>query len=405
MKILHTGDWHLGKKLDKYSRLAEQREVLNEICDIADAEAIDCVIITGDLFDTYNPPVEAVELFYRTLKKLACNGKRAVIAIAGNHDSPDRIEAPDPLARECGILFAGYPESMVHECELETGLKVLRSERGFMELKLPGCEYPLRLLLTPYANEKRLKTFLGIDDDAETLLRNHLHEHWEQLAHKYCDDNGVNLLAAHLYVMEKDGEQIPEPDDEKPILYIGGAQAVFTENIPATIQYTALGHLHRKQRIGEKPVYYSGSPLSYSFSEAFQDKYVMVGEFLPGKEVVVKDIKLTSGKKLIRKKADSITDAVSFLEENQDAYLELTVVSDTYLNAVDRKALHDAHDYIVSVIPEVTHKEREQEMGKQIDLSRNINELFASYFEYKNGQEPSSGIVSLFKEVVSMEEQ
>src|ERR1035437_3612263 len=113
MKILHTSDWHLGKRLESFSRFEEQKAVLSEICEIADREQVNAIIISGDLFDTFNPPVEAMDLFYKTLKRLANNGQRAVIALAGNHDSPDRIEAPEPLARECGILLAGYPNSLI----------------------------------------------------------------------------------------------------------------------------------------------------------------------------------------------------------------------------------------------------------------------------------------------------
>ena len=109
MKILHTADWHLGKRLDDRSRLEEQQVVLQEICEIAEREGADAVLVAGDLFDTFNPPTEAVDLLYSTLKRLTADGHRPVIAIAGNHDSPDRIEAPDPLARACGIIFAGYP--------------------------------------------------------------------------------------------------------------------------------------------------------------------------------------------------------------------------------------------------------------------------------------------------------
>ena len=111
MKILHTADWHLGKWLDNVSRLSEQNEVLSEICEVAEKENVDVVLIAGDLFDTFSPSAEAQELFFRTLKRLGCNGRRPVVAIAGNHDQPDRIEAPDHLARECGIIFIGYPNS------------------------------------------------------------------------------------------------------------------------------------------------------------------------------------------------------------------------------------------------------------------------------------------------------
>ena len=131
MKILHTADWHLGKKLEGISRLQEQRAVLEEICAIADHEAVDAVLVAGDLFDTFNPSSEAEELLYKTLKQLSRNGTRAVVAIAGNHDSPERIEAPDPLARACGIIFAGYPNSIVPPFELETGLTVLKVRGRF----------------------------------------------------------------------------------------------------------------------------------------------------------------------------------------------------------------------------------------------------------------------------------
>src|SRR5690606_28536878 len=277
MKILHTADWHLGKRLEKFSRLDEQREVLEEIIYIADTNDVDVVLIAGDLFDAYNPPTEAVELFYRTLKRLSNNGQRVVLAIAGNHDSPDRIEAPDPLAKECGILLAGYPHSEISPCELESGVCVLRSEPGFIEIKVPRHTSKLRLLLTPYANEYRLKTFLGLADSEEEL-RKVLERRWKELADKYCDDMGVNILLTHLFMMKK-GEKAPEePEDEKPILHIGGAQAVYSENIPHQIQYVALGHLHRYQVIDANPcpVVYSSSPLCYSFAEAEQQKYIVL---------------------------------------------------------------------------------------------------------------------------------
>jgi DNA repair protein SbcD/Mre11 len=74
MKILHTSDWHLGKRLDDFSRMEEQQVVLLEICEIAERENVDVVLVAGDLFDTFNPPTEAVDLFYKTLKRLTNNG-------------------------------------------------------------------------------------------------------------------------------------------------------------------------------------------------------------------------------------------------------------------------------------------------------------------------------------------
>ncbi|HHT34924.1 MAG: exonuclease subunit SbcD [Proteiniphilum sp.] len=406
MRILHTADWHLGKRLDDFPRLEEQREVMEEICEIAEQEAADVVLVAGDLFDTFNPPTEAVDLLYRTLKRLSAEGRRPVIAIAGNHDSPDRIEAADPLARECGILFAGYPHTEIPPYLLESGLRVLKSEKGFLELLLPGSSFPLRILFTPYANEYRLKTFLGLEE-SEKELRSILQERWQHLADSYCDQQGVNILLSHLFVVRR-GDTLPEePEEEKPILQVGGAQAIFTENIPSQIQYTALGHLHRMHFVekGPSPVCYSGSPLSYSFAEAGQQKQLLMIDLEPGVAAVVRELPLTRSKMLLRKRAEGIDEALQWLSENRDALVELTIVTDSFLTAMERRALMAAHPGIVSIIPEVTDAEKLTESGqKQIDLTKGMEALFRDYFRHEKGQEPNDEIMQLFHEIVAEEE-
>ena len=407
MKLLHTSDWHLGKRLEDFSRIEEQQAVLQEICEIAEREQVDVVLVAGDLFDTFNPPTEAVDLFYKTLKCLSNNGCRPVIAIAGNHDSPDRIEAPDPLARECGIIFAGYPNSVVPPFELESGLKGLRSEEGFLELQLPGIDAPLRLLLTPYANEFRLKTYLGYENSEEEL-RTVLQERWQELAEKYCDNKGVNLLVTHLFLVKKGDELPEEPADEKPILHVGGAQAIYTENIPDQIQYTAIGHLHRMHRVDSSPcpVYYCGSPLSYSFAEANQKKYVLLVDAKPGKVATVQELELTKGKKLLRKRAEGIDEALLWLTENPDCLVELTMVTDTYLTAQERKQLSAAHSGIVTIIPEVKNvSEFSGGNKKSIDLTKTMEELFTDYFRHEKGQEPNEEVMKLFTEILAENEE
>jgi len=380
---------------------------MNEICEIAEREQVDAVLVAGDLFDTFNPPTEAVDLFYKTLKRLSNNGRRPVIAIAGNHDSPDRIEAPDPLARECGIIFAGYPNSVITPFELESGLKVLQSTEGFLELQLSGTDIPLRLLLTPYANEFRLKSYLGHENSDEEL-RTVLQEKWQELALKYCDNKGVNLLITHLFVVKK-GDTLPEePADEKPILHVGGAQVIYTENIPKQIQYTAIGHLHRMHRVDSVPcpVYYSGSPLSYSFAEANQKKYVLLVDTEPGKVATIQKLELTKGKILLRKRAEGIDEALLWLSENPDCLVELTMVTDTYLTAQERKQLSVAHNGIVTIIPEVKNtSDLVSGNKKNIDLTRTMEELFVDYFRHRKGQEPNDEIMKLFTEILAEEDE
>jgi len=406
MKILHTSDWHLGKRLEGFSRLEEQEAVLNEICEIAEKEKVNAIMVAGDLFDTYNPPTEAVELFYRYLKKMTNNGNRAVIAIAGNHDSPERIEAPDPLARECGIIFAGNPNATITPFKLESGLEVTKSDPGFIELRLPGVAHVLRILMTPYANEFRLKTYLGAEE-TDDELRKLLEQRWADMVAAHCDKQGVNVLAAHL-LFASNAESIPEePEEERRINYIGGAPAMFTKNIPDLIQYVALGHLHRKQMVDSSPcpIVYSGSPIAYSFSEVNQKKYVVIVDVKPGKKVTSQNVLLKSGKKLLRNRFEDIDEAVEWLIKNPDVFVELTIISDQYLAAVDRKRLLDAHAGIVTIVPE----SRGQGIGGPseatvIDLTKGMEELFLDYFKHRKGQEPGERIINLFKEIISEEE-
>lgn len=400
MKILHTADWHLGKRLDRFSRLEEQVLVMDEIGHIADEQNVDLVLIAGDLFDNFNPSVEAVELFYKTLKRLSLNGKRPVIAISGNHDSPSLIDAPDPLARECGIILIGHPKATVHPFELEH-FKISKSAEGFIELKLQHQNFPIRILHTSYANEIRLKEYFGEDKECE--LNNVLAEHWKKNADEFCDENGVNLLMTHLYMNKKGAPILEEPEGEKPIK-IGNADLVVSDIIPSQIQYTALGHLHGFQNIGtsEKPVIYSSSPLCYSFSEAGQTKYISVIDVKPNQQVSFEKIALQNGKKLVRKTFDSIENTVEWLSENPNTLVELTLESETFLTADERKRLYQSHNGIVHLIPKIKNQENNENNLSEINLSQDIQALFKDYFKSKNGgQEANEELINLFNEIAS----
>jgi len=390
----------LGKRLDNFSRLEEQKLVLDEICVIADQQEADVIVVAGDLFDTFNPPVEAIELLYKTLKRLTNNGKRPVIAIAGNHDSPDRIDSPDPLARECGIIFVGLPNMEMKPLKMEDGFEITRTDPGFLEIALPNYSYPIRIIATPYANETRMKQFFG--EDKVTSLQEALKESWANLAEKHCDEKGVNILTTHLYMMKRGGEILEEPDGEKP-LKIGNADIVYSDSIPTQIQYTALGHLHRFQNVGteEKPVIFTGSPLAYSFSEAGQQKYISMIHAEPNETVRFERIELKEGRQLVRKRFDNIDAAVFWLNENQNTLMELSIESDTFLTSEDLKRLRSAHSEIIHLIPLVKQAEMDLSEGNQINLDQDMESLFADFFKSKKGQEPNEEILNLFKEITT----
>lgn len=400
MKILHTADWHLGKRLDNFSRLEEQILVMQEIVEIANNEQVDLVVIAGDLFDNFNPSVEAVELFYKTLKSLSADGKRPVIAIAGNHDSPNLIDAPDPLARECGILLIGYPNAIVQPTKLPNW-EIINSNEGFLEIQFKAYSYPIRILHTPYANEIRLKQYLG--ENKEDALNEVLAEKWKTISDQFCDTNGVNLLTTHLYMNQRGKELIEEPEGEKPIK-IGNADMIYSDAIPSQIQYTALGHIHGHKNIGteEKPVIYSSSPLCYSFSEAGQTKYVTIVDLEPNKEASYKKIALENGKPLIRKTFDNIDNAVAWLSENKNALVELTLESESFLTADERKLIYQTHQGIIHLIPKVKNTGIVASNSTEINLDQNIHDLFQDYFKSKNAnQEPNDDLKNLFNEILN----
>ncbi|MEM6264493.1 MAG: exonuclease subunit SbcD [Bacteroidota bacterium] len=403
LRILHTADWHLGKRLDHISRLPEQHQVLDEMVELAEREEVDIILVAGDLFDHANPSIEAIELLYKTLKRLSSNGHRLVVGIAGNHDAPDRIQAPDPLARDNGILLLGYPESVLRSGELPGGWAIRHSVPGYAEITSPRHPFPFRLLATPYANALRLKKFLPPDDEGAEL-RELLATHWQNLAATYLDEAGANVLMTHLFFMRKGEAKEEESDDERSILTVGGAQEVFTENLPAQLQYAALGHLHRAHFVqeGPFPVAYSGSILSYSMSEAGQQKSCYVVEVAPGKEAQVKKIPLSRGKTLHRKKFDGVSAAVEWLQQHPDTLVELTLNLPTYLSAKERKLLYEAHDGIVTIIPFVQQDEDGAPANtRQVDLSQDIEVLFQGYFQQKYQQAPHEEVMKLFQEILS----
>lgn len=208
---------------------------------------------------------------------------------------------------------------------------------------------------------------------------------------------------AHLYMNKKGAPMLEEPEGEKPIK-IGNADLVFSDIIPHQIQYTALGHLHGFQNIGtvEKPVVYSSSPLCYSFSEAGQTKYVSIIEIKPKELVSFEKIALKNGKPLVRKTFDSVEKTIEWLQENPNTLVELTLESETFLKAEERKLIYQSHGGIVHLIPKVKNQDFNENQLSEININQDIQALFKDYFKSKNnGQEANEDLINLFNEIVS----
>ena len=247
MKLLHLADLHLGKSVLEAPMLEEQKSLLQNVVHIAIEQSVDVVLISGDIYDRSVPPADAVEVLDAFLHTLHTAGK-LVLAIAGNHDSPERLEFGSRIFAEQGIHIAGIYSGHVPLVKLEDSIGVVN------------------LYLLPFVKPVNVRETLGVDvsntDEAVCAALSSL---------PLCPDER-NVLVAHQFVCA--GEQAPETCDSET-LSVGGSDQV---NVSAFdgFDYVALGHLHRAQRIGRDTVRYAGSPLKYSLSEVTHVKSVSV---------------------------------------------------------------------------------------------------------------------------------
>lgn len=389
MRILHTGDWHLGRTLEGRSRLPEQEAFLDELVAVAREESVDLVLVAGDVYDSVNPPAAAEELFYDALFRLSDGGRRAVVVIAGNHDHPERVAAAAPLAMRHAVHLVGLPR------------------KATVRVAVPRTGEEAVIAALPFPSEARLHELLhgGMD---ERTLRAAYSDRVGQLLREMAADfrpDTVNLVMSHLYVLG--GE---ESDSERPI-QVGGAYTVHPDALAVGQQYTALGHLHRPQRVGDDDtVRYSGSPLAYSFSEAGQAKSVTLVETAPGRPAAVRNILLSSGRPLVRWEArGGLAEVYRWLEENRDpdAWIELNIWLTEALTHEQIGRLRASREGIVQIRPVyagASGAEPDAAGWRRSELSP--DELFRRFYRKQTGgAEPEDELVALFLELVAENER
>lgn len=405
MRILHTSDWHLGKNIEQISRIEEQREFINYLCCLVEEQKIELVLIAGDIYDTYNPSAAAEELFYDAVDRLSDKGKRAVVVIAGNHDNPERLCAASPLSYKNGIILLGLPGSDASSYKsVNSNIKIVNSGKGWLELGLPNCKHNVVIITLPYPSESRLEEVLSEELNEEILQKAYsekIGSIFSSLSKNFRNDT-VNLIIAHLFL--KGGKE----SDSERTLQVGGALTVDPSILPPNAHFVALGHLHRPQQIYSAPcpVFYSGSPLAYSFSESEHSKAVYIIDAVPGEKAVIETFYLNCGKPLKRWFAeDGIGQALKWCEEKRDenAWIDLEIVTDRILTVEEQKALRALHPGIINIRPKMKCDDIEILDFKSRE-GRKIDELFKDYFKYKMGCEISNELMGAFIEILNEEE-
>jgi len=405
MRILHTSDWHLGRTLEGRSRIEEQVRFINELCRIVEDEAVDLVLIAGDVFDTVNPPAIAEELFYEALNRLSAGGTRAVVAIAGNHDNPERLCAASPLAERNGITLYGLPKeiltpgpSLLTQTDQARVTRVAAGQ-GWVELHIPGCPDPAIVAMLPYPSESRLNEVLSESLDEE-ILRAEYSKRVQQLFSSFGQHfrpDAVNLGLSHLFV--RGGL---ESESERPI-QLGSAPTVEVNAMPYGAQYVALGHLHRAQVVKGTvvPTRYSGSPLAYSFSETGYAKSVILVEAFPSQAVKTQEIFLSAGYPLVKWQAkEGLAQVQQWIDEGKDvnAWIDLEVFVTSALQPQDIHNLRQQRERLINIRPIFPETEK---IVAEARSKLPINELFRKFYQDRmGGAEPEQELVSLFLSLI-----
>lgn len=409
MRILHTSDWHLGKTLEQYSRLEEQEEFLEEFIEIVENNNIDLVLIAGDIYDNGNPPAKAEGMFYNALKNITSSGKTAVLIVAGNHDNPERLVAASPLAYEHGVVLLGEPKSIARQgsfgefnSESKSDFEIVESGEGYLELSIRGEKAVIITL--PYPSEKRLNEVLSAelsDEDRQKSYSERIGELFDKLSTKYREDT-VNLAVSHLYVMG--GE---ESGSERGI-QLGGSLSVSPSKFPKNAQYSALGHLHRPQKVpgtGGK-IRYSGSPIQYSKSEINYSKGAYLVDVKAGGEAEISEIKFRNYKPIEVWKCESVEEALEKckLHSERNIWVYLEIKTKEIISTEHIKEMKSLRKDIVSIEPILEGMEIE-ETSKESLKEKSMEEMFKEFFiKEKGGLEPSTEIMELFLSIALEQE-
>ena len=360
MKMIHLSDLHLGKRVNEFPMLEDQRHILIEILSVMDAEHPQVVLIAGDVYDKSVPSAEAVQLFDWFLTELA-QRKLEVFIISGNHDSAERIAFGSEIMQRSGIHLSPVYNGTVTPVALQ-------DENGEV------CFW-----LLPFIKPVHIRRFFE-----EETIESYTDAMRAAIRQMEIDPQKRNVLITHQFVTGAsrcDSEEVS----------VGGADNVDAE-VFDVFDYVALGHLHGPQNIGSEAIRYSGSPLKYSFSEKDQQKSVTVVELAEKGHLTVRTLPLHP---------------LHDLREIKGTYDELMLKSnyegtatDDYLHVVltDEDDVPQALGKMRSVYPNImkldydnTRTRNSSQFMMLEDMERKSElQLFRDFFEAQNGKAMSA---------------
>ncbi len=360
MKFLHTSDWHLGRQFHNVSLLEDQRYVLKQLIDYLKNNAVDAVIVAGDVYDRSVPPTVAIELLDEVVSSICTDLNIPMIMIPGNHDGAKRLGFAAKQMKDAGLHIISDFEQMMTPV-------VLKSEQAG-DVAFYGMPYN-----DPEQVRHHYQNSVTTHDEAHQFLC--------ECIKAQRDTSQRHVLISHCFV---DGAM--ESDSERP-LSIGGSDRVNHEHF-ADFDYVALGHLHQPQKKGEEHIRYSGSLMKYSFSEQHQKKGMTLVELNDAGFVAAEHIPLSAphDMRIIEGELDQLLEQGKTDPSAHD-YLLVCLH--------DKHAILDPMEKLRKVYPNVLHLEKpgmligvDQEMGRA-RLARGEMDMFRDFF-LEAKQEPLS---------------
>ncbi len=380
MRIVHTSDWHAGRRWHRLDRDRELAEALGSLCRYVESEPVDLVLITGDQFDTATPPTRALKLVIDVLVRL---GRQApTVVIAGNHDSADQLEALGQLTKLANVHALGHPRDA--------------GDGGVLRFTTAAGE-PVVVAALPFARTCSMVS--GLERQHSDLAADRRYDAgMRAMVGHLCaafQPDAVNLLLIHTHLF---GAQLSH--SERPV-HVGAAWAADASSLPPDAHYVAMGHIHKPQQIEEAaaPACYAGSPLQLDFGEEGQDKSFVVIEASPGRPAVLSRVPYEGGRRVRTWQGgleELQRDAELLRSCDEHVRIELRLDSPRPdVNALVRELVPNT----VLVRVHFPIEEEEEDSEPQRPATMALDEQFEAYHEGRYGTPAPEGLASAFSTI------
>ncbi len=370
MKLIHLSDLHLGKRVNEFSMIEDQKYILKQILGIIKTESPDAVLIAGDVYDKSIPSVEAVGLFDDFLKRLA-RQKLQVFIISGNHDSQERLAFGAELMEYSGIHIAGVYDGTCRPISL-------KDSYGTVQI------YMLPFIKPVHARSVFPEETVESYTDAVRMA----------ISRMEIREGDRNILVTHQFVT---GAWRSDSED----ISVGGVDNV-DSSVFDVFDYVALGHIHGPQSVGRETVRYCGTPLKYSFSEARHQKSVTVLELEEKGKCRIRTVELrpVHDMRELRGTYEELTDRKNYQDTKVDDYIHITLT--------DEEDVVDAMGKLRVIYPNLmkldydnrrTRENREITGGGE-EETRTPLEMIEDFYEQQNNQPMSEKQKALVSELM-----